>query len=141
MRVICVTESKYTSLSATKTSYSAYLPALIVAVGIAVVSLIEQPDRMMVIRASDKVLHGVLYAVWTVTLIAGAIYDGYRRWTAYASVLGIVALYGGLIEVLQACCTQTRSGDWVDWVADIMGAIAGLIVVYLVLRIARRYDR
>ena len=31
------------------------------------------------------------------------------------------ALMGGLIELVQAYCTATRSGEWLDWLADGVG--------------------
>ena len=30
-------------------------------------------------------------------------------------------LMGGLIELVQAYCTATRSGEWLDWLADAVG--------------------
>ena len=43
-------------------------------------------------------------------------------------------LMGGLIEIVQATCTGgRRSGDWLDFAADGVGAIIGWIIgqVYL----------
>lgn len=38
-------------------------------------------------------------------------------------------LMGGLLEILQATCTGgRRSGDWLDWLADSIGVIAGGII-------------
>ena len=40
------------------------------------------------------------------------------------AIVGMILL-GGLMELLQAYCTTTRSGEWLDFWADAMGAILG----------------
>ena len=40
------------------------------------------------------------------------------------SVVGMTLL-GGLMELLQAYCTTTRSGEWLDFWADIVGVLLG----------------
>lgn len=38
-------------------------------------------------------------------------------------------LLGGLIEILQAYCTGgRRSGEWADWLADIIGVVIGFAI-------------
>lgn len=40
--------------------------------------------------------------------------------------LAFPIFWGGLMELLQAYCTNhMRSGDWVDWVADALGSVIG----------------
>ena len=57
-------------------------------------------------------------------------------------VIAFVApvLLGGLIEILQAYCTNgRRSGEWLDWVADSIGIIiAYALGVTLLKHIARK---
>ena len=40
------------------------------------------------------------------------------------AVLGMILL-GGLMELLQAYCTTTRSGEWFDFWADSLGVLLG----------------
>ena len=40
------------------------------------------------------------------------------------AVVGMVLL-GGLMELLQAYCTTTRSGEWLDFWADTLGVLLG----------------
>ena len=40
------------------------------------------------------------------------------------AVLGMILL-GGLMELLQAYCTTTRSGEWLDFWADSLGVLLG----------------
>ena len=43
------------------------------------------------------------------------------------AVVGMIFL-GGLMELLQAYCTTTRSGEWLDFFADTIGVILGTII-------------
>lgn len=45
------------------------------------------------------------------------------------------ALYGGLIELMQKYLTTCRSGEWMDFVADAIGAV----IIYVVIRIVARF--
>ena len=40
----------------------------------------------------------------------------------------------GTMELLQAYCTTTRSGDWLDMAANSIGVILGMFVVYYIIR-------
>ena len=50
-----------------------------------------------------------------------------RRQTIHFSLLTILFLValGGLMELLQAHCTTTRSGEWLDVWADSLGVVLG----------------
>jgi hypothetical protein len=47
-------------------------------------------------------------------------------------------LLGGLIELLQAYCTTTRSGEWFDFWADSIGVLLGAGIGLLMKTIKRR---
>ncbi len=48
-------------------------------------------------------------------------------------------LMGGLIEILQANCTNgRRSGDWLDFLADGIGVLIGQIIGILLARFLSR---
>ncbi len=55
------------------------------------------------------------------------------------AVAGIVML-GGLMELMQAYCTTTRSGEWLDFWADSLGVLVGTAIGLLmnVLHFKRR---
>lgn len=73
----------------------------------------------------DKLVHIAMYA-----LLALAVYWESRR--GWVALTGAIA-YGGLIEILQAYCTNgMRSGDWLDWFADIIGASISVSVIMLI---------
>ena len=41
---------------------------------------------------------------------------------------------GGLMELMQAYCTNYRSGEWLDFVADSIGAVLGFLIVQLIMQ-------
>ena len=80
----------------------------------------------------DKWTHLVMYGgtctvVWWEHLRShGTI--GYRfLWL----VIGGMVLLGGLMELLQAYYTTTRSGEWLDFWADSVGVLLGNLVGWL----------
>ena len=42
---------------------------------------------------------------------------------------------GGLMELLQAYCTTTRSGEWLDFLADTLGVILGTALGFLMKKL------
>lgn len=58
------------------------------------------------------------------------------RWIAPIAA----ALYGGLVELMQAYLTTCRSGEWLDFVADAIGAVALFPVALLVCRLFQKTE-
>jgi VanZ family protein len=80
----------------------------------------------------DKAQHGLMFTTLT---IAGLMAHPQRVKTV---CLGL-GLYGGLMEVLQSTLTTTRHGDVVDWFADTLGIILGLVIYLLSIQFIKRY--
>ena len=124
-----------------------YIPAGVVAIAIALLSLWEHPTLPpLVLRWSDKTWHTLMYVVQAVALLLPLALEGAKReglWKHYAGAWVLTVGYGGLMEVLQATCTRTRTGDWIDFVADIIGASIGLVLVaiYRALRVHFSFGR
>lgn len=137
MQVTCAMELKSTSPIENKKSYMAFMPAVVVAAGIAVLSLAEA-SQMPSAQVNDKLVHGVMYLALAVTLMGGFAYI--RRATApyYILTCVLAILYGGAMEVLQRYCTLTRSADFMDLLADGIGAVAGVTLFYLIRTFVHR---
>lgn len=80
------------------------------------------------IPAFDKIVHFGFYLVLAALLIYGFrkqfTSEKLRSYAAPAAVL-FCALYGAVIEVLQATVFTYRSASWWDELANITGALAG----------------
>ena len=110
-----------------------YFSTLIVFLAVCYLSLAPDPmpesQSIFDFPGADKVLHFVMYCGLTTTFC----FDHYRRPTHRQNerIVFIIALItasiaGGIIEILQHTMNMGRSGDIADFVADIVGACAGI---------------
>lgn len=77
----------------------------------------------------DKWTHLVMYG-GTCTVIWWEYlrhHDILNRSKLLLTFVGMILL-GGVMELLQAYCTTTRSGEWLDFWADSIGVLLGYIV-------------
>ena len=115
-----------------------YIPAVLIAVGIAVLSLWEQPQIPPAMTMNDKLAHGLLYALLAISMMAGVKRDARMRVRTYLYVCALATSYGALMEILQRFCTLTRSGEMMDLYADAIGALIGVIIVAILSIINRK---
>lgn len=81
---------------------------------------------------ADKSAHFLMYvvlgAVWIWELLQTYNIKN-KRWF-WACLYPI--LYGGMIELLQEYYFPPRTGDWVDWIADIGGTVVGVCITGII---------
>lgn len=145
MPAICAMESRYTYPTATDTPYMAlmphsntscthrrrwhYLPSLLVLAGITYLSLIKDVPAFVPqnIPLADKWGHMLAYLVLGACTAA----DSYRAHlparVIYLAALLLSVAYGGLIELIQPYFPP-RQGEWMDWLADCIGAGMGILI-------------
>jgi VanZ family protein len=82
------------------------------------------------VPVSDKLVHGLLFAVLAVT-------GRLARVPLRPLLMGLVG-YAGLSEVLQAVLPIGRDGDARDALADVLGVVVGLAAIGLATRSRRR---
>jgi hypothetical protein len=85
----------------------------------------------------DKLVHfGMFFVLSTVSL-----FDYYKlhnsnppifKWIFWGFVIPV--MYGGGIELLQKYVFTSRSAEWEDWVADILGSLVATVVVIIYLQ-------
>lgn len=137
MPAICVTALKSICPIALRKPYMAFIPAALVAAGIAVLSLIEQPTVVTPIPVNDKLAHGLMYAALAVTLLVPLFRLPVNHYKSIFLTVFATTAYGLLMEALQRYCTLTRSGNMADLMADLVGALIGVTIV-LVWRICTK---
>lgn len=83
---------------------------------------------------SDKVLHAVEYAVFGALCYRALCASGLDVWRQQAipAAILLASLYGVSDEVHQAF-VPFRDSNWLDWVADTVGAVIGVTVMHRVL--------
>ena len=92
--------------------------------------------RVKPIIGLDKVAHIIMYASFTFLCLWGYrkqfISNGikYRKKAILLTIL-ISIVYGGLTEILQEHLVPGRTGDAIDFLADIIGTGLGTLLFYL----------
>ena len=130
MQVTSVTVLKYTCPIVLNRSHMAFLPAVILTVGIAIMSLTES-THMPSVSLNDKLLHGAMYALLAVTWALPLRKLSTFNFHLSTYIICGVTAYGALMEILQRFCTLTRSGEMADLLADFLGAFVGTMIVLL----------
>jgi len=93
------------------------------------------------VRLIDKWVHIIMYCgtcsvIWFEYLRSHSLPSG-RKLFVWAWLSPV--LMSGLIELLQAYCTGgRRSGDWLDFLANSLGATLAVVVGLLLKRLLRR---
>ncbi|KAA6351730.1 hypothetical protein EZS27_000855 [termite gut metagenome] len=116
-------------------------PVSLIVMGIIVfLSLFNPPTIKSIYRIPnwDKIIHLCMYGA-----LSGILWWEFLRnhkngnfpilhvWIG-AIVCPIV--FSGVVELLQKYCTTYRGGDWLDFVADIIGVIVGSLISHYVIR-------
>ncbi len=115
-----------------------YPLSILLVIAVCALSLMPFPEIKAVedVPLADKWTHMVMYGGLTFVL-----WCEYGR--AHRSLLlfrlllwGVVApaLLGGALELVQEYCTATRSGEWMDFVADAVGVLLGAGLGLMVIR-------
>ncbi len=109
-----------------------YPLSLLLAVAIAVLSLIRIPEVKLMehVSLADKWAHMLMYGGLALTVwfeyARRHVRPDARRLAVGAFLLPVAM--GGVLELMQAHLTTCRSGDWLDFVANTLGALLGTLV-------------
>ena len=87
----------------------------------------------------DKVVHTLMYATFAFLCIWGYRKQFVSNDKAYrkrALILAVVIsiAYGGLTELMQEYLVPSRTGDWIDFLADGIGTLLGVTLFYFFYR-------
>lgn len=76
----------------------------------------------------DKIVHFGLFFIMAILLCSELEYQTRLTWRKiYLITISIAFIYGGIIELLQEFFFK-RSGDMLDLLADVLGAVIGCLV-------------
>ena len=106
-----------------------YPITFLLALAIVLLSLLPVPDVRMTVEVPlvDKWTHMVMYGV--LTLVIWLEYIRAHRQMRGLRLLLLAFLapiaMGGALELMQAYLTTCRSGEWLDFVANSIGAVVG----------------
>lgn len=114
-----------------------FLTSAVVTAGVLYLTLAPRPFgsvRITLFEGADKVVHFMMFLA-----MAFAYHFDFRRGKKpvdEARLMGWIfvslSAFGGLIELAQWKMRMGRSGDWYDLLADIAGAVYGIILAWLI---------
>ena len=118
------------------TILSHFAETIVISIALLYLSLIKEmpikvPMSILPFEHSDKIGHCAMYALLSFTLLLNHKRNHTQSSIAIISTIVFPILYGGAIELLQGLPTIARSCDWIDWMADIIGAIIGFLLAVL----------
>jgi VanZ family protein len=100
-----------------------------------VMAVLPHPPRLPG-EPSDKVLHVLAFV--TLGILAAFGFRARSAWFLFAALAG----FGAIIEIVQAIPLLNRDSELADWLADMVAALAALVLTrWLISRHARRRAR
>jgi VanZ family protein len=93
---------------------------------------VDLPDDepLFKIPHADKLVHFTMFAI--LSFLVGRCYEALRKVKLNLSSIAVLfmacAVYGAILEWLQAHITTERNGDIWDWIADLIGIVIGLLI-------------
>ena len=112
-----------------------YVLTILVTVAIVVLSIIPIPEHAPLsdFPLIDKWVHMVMYGGLAFVMWFDRVVRNKGNMSRVFWILMFVypTLLGGLMELVQAYWTTCRSGDWIDFEADAIGAALGLLISFL----------
>lgn len=106
-----------------------YPITFLLALAIVLLSLLPIPDVRMTVEVPlvDKWTHMVMYGVLTLVIWLEYIRAHRQMRSLRLLLLAFFApiAMGGALELMQAYLTTCRSGEWLDFVANSIGAVVG----------------
>jgi VanZ family protein len=85
-----------------------------------ILALLPSPSVPQLFQFWDKAQHALAFTVLTIT---GGLAFPKKVKLVY---IGLI-MYGALIEIMQSALTTTRFGDVLDWLADGVGVLIGIV--------------
>jgi hypothetical protein len=107
--------------------------------GIIIFALISMPasaipeQRFFNIPHFDKLVHATIFFVFSFLICVGFYYKNkinhknHVLLSQFFVVLIVGLIYGGITEMVQEYFLFDRDGDWLDFVANAIGVIAGIL--------------
>ncbi len=110
-------------------AWGALLPVVAALYWIALFIATQIPRQFQFLeRGRDKILHFGAFAGLGFLVALCAAQWWRLTWGNCLRIICVLAAYGALDEYLQGVLTTTRKSDWKDWVMDVAGSIAGVLL-------------
>lgn len=118
--------------------FKRYPLSLVIILAVVYLSFFKPPSvEVSSLPYLDKIAHIAMYfglsgVLWIEFLRTHR--GGFPIWHAWVGALICPVLFSGVIELLQTYCTTYRGGDWLDFAANVLGALLASLIAYFVIR-------
>lgn len=102
-----------------------------VVVVLSLVSFSKAPKAITDFASYDKVAHLVFYLVFVFLWGSYIFYQKPIKSESVFSLIFVTLIFAGAIEICQELFTEKRTADRYDMLANFMGALSGVAVLYL----------
>ncbi len=90
----------------------------------------EGKSVFFVFPGADKVIHAIMYGVFSGLLTNGFLRSQGFKWKKLLLLLAAILTYSVLIEIIQQYLTSYRNGEFLDVLANMAGILVGAALVY-----------
>lgn len=117
-----------------------FTPALVWGIFILYFSLLPGPEVPRILHEfDDKIIHGTIYFLSGSLIYLAFIRYNFSNSISRASLvitILVCIVFGAAIELLQYYLVENRTGDWMDFLANTTGAVASVLLLSLLHRVA-----
>jgi len=85
----------------------------------------------------DKLVHVVMYSILSFLLFIAfnkQFFNNEKRFRIKIIIVFLSISYGGVMEILQEYIFINRSGSWIDFIANSVGSILGVLIAPLLFK-------
>ena len=120
--------------------FKIYLLLLIIFTAVVVVlSLRSFSSSVQLFSNQDKVGHFLAYAV-TAWLACQALRLRFKPGSTLILSFLYASVIGAVLEILQITLTTSRRGEWLDLLANLLGALTGCVIFSLIKRLKFKHE-
>ena len=101
-----------------------------ITIGILCLSLIRMPNTVIDIVNIDKLYHSFAYFVLTISWLLAFYNKPEKKYLIFI----LCILLGIIIEVFQGTLTNYRTADYIDAIANSLGAVLAFIIFNLIIK-------
>jgi VanZ family protein len=96
-------------------------------------------ERLPSIGFTDKINHFIAYFILAVLVNLTLIYQRKSRFLFEKATVAtiVICLFYGALDELHQMMVPGRFAETMDWVADALGAVAGILIVYFLMNVLK----
>ncbi len=115
-----------------------FIPSLVVFIGILLLStVLSIPVQIEGVGYTDKLSHIFAYFVLIITLLFAFYKNGLLKPKNWLLLIVLCSVYGVLLEFTQYSLFPNRYFEWLDAIANVLGAFIGSVIFRFIWRVKK----